>query len=72
MFAGNQSELCSALSRNYSCPQSAVPHRRQCSLPDAAVRGFHGRGWLQIHDWAVIVTQASALSRFAGSWLSPS
>ena len=34
---------------------------------NAAVRGFHRRGWLQIHDGAVIVTQASALSRFADS-----
>jgi CRP/FNR family transcriptional regulator, cyclic AMP receptor protein len=34
---------------------------------NAAVRGFHRRGWLQIHDGAVIVTQVSALSRFAGS-----
>jgi CRP/FNR family cyclic AMP-dependent transcriptional regulator len=34
---------------------------------NAAVRGFHRRGWLQIHDGAVIVTEASALSRFADS-----
>ncbi len=34
---------------------------------NAAVRAFHRRGWLQIHDGAVIVTQVSALSRFAGS-----
>jgi len=34
---------------------------------NAAVRAFHKRGWLQIHDGAVIVTQASALDRFAGS-----
>ena len=34
---------------------------------NVVVRGFHRRGWLQIDDRAVIVTQASALSRFAGS-----
>jgi CRP/FNR family cyclic AMP-dependent transcriptional regulator len=34
---------------------------------NAAVRAFHKRGWVQIHDGAVIVTQASALDRFAGS-----
>jgi len=34
---------------------------------NAAVRGFHRRGWLQIHEGAVIVTDPSALSRFAGS-----
>ena len=34
---------------------------------NAAVRGFHRRGWLQIDDRTVIVTQAPALSRFAGS-----
>ena len=34
---------------------------------NAAVRGFHKRGWLQIHDGAVIVTQVSALNRFACS-----
>jgi CRP/FNR family cyclic AMP-dependent transcriptional regulator len=34
---------------------------------NAAVRDFHRRGWLQIHDGAVVVTQASALSRFASS-----
>ena len=34
---------------------------------NAAIRGFYKRGWLQNRDGAVIVTQASALSRFAGS-----
>jgi CRP/FNR family cyclic AMP-dependent transcriptional regulator len=34
---------------------------------NAAVRGFHRRGWLQIDDRTVIVTEASALSRFADS-----
>src|SRR5690348_9068250 len=34
---------------------------------NAAVRGFHRRGWLQIHEGAVIVTEPSVLSRFAGS-----
>ncbi len=34
---------------------------------NAAVRAFHRRGWLQIQDGAVIVTQVSALNRFAGS-----
>ena len=34
---------------------------------NAAVRGFHRRGWLQIHEGAVIVTDPSVLSRFAGS-----
>jgi hypothetical protein len=31
------------------------------------VRGFHRRGWLQVDDRTVIVTQALALSGFAGS-----
>jgi CRP/FNR family transcriptional regulator, cyclic AMP receptor protein len=34
---------------------------------NAAMRGFHRRGWLQIHEGAVIVTDPSVLSRFAGS-----
>lgn len=34
---------------------------------NAAVRGFYRRGWLQNDDGAVIVTEPSALSRFAGS-----
>ncbi|HTA10593.1 MAG TPA: Crp/Fnr family transcriptional regulator [Streptosporangiaceae bacterium] len=34
---------------------------------NAAMRAFQRRGWLEIHDGAVIVTQASALDRFAGS-----
>jgi CRP-like cAMP-binding protein len=34
---------------------------------NATVRGFHRRGWLQVDDRTVIVTQALALSGFAGS-----
>jgi CRP/FNR family transcriptional regulator, cyclic AMP receptor protein len=34
---------------------------------NAALRGFQRRGWIQLHDRTVIVTQAAALSRFAES-----
>ncbi len=34
---------------------------------NATMRGFRRRGWLEIDDRTVIVAQASALSRFAGS-----
>jgi CRP/FNR family transcriptional regulator, cyclic AMP receptor protein len=34
---------------------------------NAALRGFERRGWIEVRDRAVIVKQAAALSRFAGS-----
>ena len=34
---------------------------------NAALRGFERRGWVELHDRAVIVTQPAALSRFAGT-----
>jgi CRP-like cAMP-binding protein len=34
---------------------------------NAALRGFERRGWVELHDRAVIVTQPAALSRFAGN-----
>jgi CRP/FNR family transcriptional regulator, cyclic AMP receptor protein len=33
---------------------------------NAALRGFERRGWIEVHDRAVTVTQAAALRRFAG------
>jgi CRP/FNR family transcriptional regulator, cyclic AMP receptor protein len=33
---------------------------------NAALRGFERRGWIEVHNRAVTVTQASALARFAG------
>ena len=33
---------------------------------NAALRGFERRGWIEVHDRAVTVMQAAALSRFAG------
>jgi len=33
---------------------------------NAALRGFERRGWIEVHDRAVTVRQAAALSRFAG------
>jgi CRP/FNR family transcriptional regulator, cyclic AMP receptor protein len=33
---------------------------------NAALRGFERRGWIQMHDRAVIVRQPDALGRFAG------
>jgi CRP-like cAMP-binding protein len=37
---------------------------------NAALRGFHRRGWIEVHGQAVTVTHAAALSRFAGSEVS--
>jgi CRP-like cAMP-binding protein len=34
---------------------------------NAALRGFQRRGWIEVRDRTVIVTDASALGRFAGS-----
>ena len=34
---------------------------------NAALRGFERRGWVELHDRAVTVTQPAALSRFAGT-----
>jgi CRP/FNR family cyclic AMP-dependent transcriptional regulator len=34
---------------------------------NAALRGFERRGWIEVHDRAVILTQEAALGRFAGS-----
>jgi CRP/FNR family transcriptional regulator, cyclic AMP receptor protein len=34
---------------------------------NAALRGFERRGWIEVRDRTVIVTQAAALSRFAGA-----
>jgi CRP/FNR family transcriptional regulator, cyclic AMP receptor protein len=39
---------------------------------NAALRGFERRGWIEVHDRAVAVKQAAALSRFAGDQLSAS
>jgi CRP/FNR family transcriptional regulator, cyclic AMP receptor protein len=39
---------------------------------NAALRGFERRGWLEVHDRAVMVKQAAALSRFAGLEVSAS
>jgi CRP/FNR family transcriptional regulator, cyclic AMP receptor protein len=33
---------------------------------NAALRGFERRGWIEMHDRAVVLKQAAALSRFAG------
>jgi CRP/FNR family transcriptional regulator, cyclic AMP receptor protein len=32
---------------------------------NAALRGFERRGWIELHDRAITVKQAAALSRFA-------
>jgi CRP/FNR family transcriptional regulator, cyclic AMP receptor protein len=37
---------------------------------NAALRGFERRGWIEMHDRAVIVKQPAALSRFAGADVS--
>ncbi len=37
---------------------------------NAALRGFEKRGWLELHDRAVTVRDAAALSRFAGTQVS--
>jgi CRP/FNR family cyclic AMP-dependent transcriptional regulator len=34
---------------------------------NAALRGFERRGWIEVHDRAVTVKQATALGRFAGN-----
>jgi CRP/FNR family cyclic AMP-dependent transcriptional regulator len=34
---------------------------------NAALRGFERRGWIEVHDRAVILTQEAALGRFAGN-----
>jgi CRP/FNR family transcriptional regulator, cyclic AMP receptor protein len=38
---------------------------------NAALRGFEKRGWIEVHDRAITVKQAAALSRFAGTEMSP-
>jgi CRP/FNR family transcriptional regulator, cyclic AMP receptor protein len=37
---------------------------------NAALRGFEKRGWIEPHDRSVIVRQAAALGRFAGTEVS--
>jgi CRP/FNR family transcriptional regulator, cyclic AMP receptor protein len=39
---------------------------------NAALRGFEKRGWIEVHDRAITVKQAAALSRFAGTEMSAS
>jgi CRP/FNR family transcriptional regulator, cyclic AMP receptor protein len=39
---------------------------------NAALRGFERRGWIELQDRSVVVKQAAALSRFAGTDVSPS
>ena len=39
---------------------------------NAALRGFERRGWIEMHDRAIIVKQPTALSRFAGTEVSAS
>ena len=39
---------------------------------NAALRGFERRGWIEVHDRAVTLTQAAALRRFAGEQVSAS
>jgi hypothetical protein len=34
---------------------------------NSALRGFQRRGWIEVRGQAVTVTQAAALSRFAGN-----
>jgi len=34
---------------------------------NAALRGFERRGWIEVHDRVVMVTQVAALARFAGA-----
>lgn len=34
---------------------------------NAALRGFERRGWIEVHDRALVVKQAEALRRFAGT-----
>jgi CRP/FNR family transcriptional regulator, cyclic AMP receptor protein len=37
---------------------------------NASLRGFERRGWIEMHDRAIIVKQPTALSRFAGTEVS--
>jgi CRP/FNR family transcriptional regulator, cyclic AMP receptor protein len=37
---------------------------------NAALRGFEKRGWIEVHDRAIMVKQAAALGRFAGTEVS--
>jgi CRP-like cAMP-binding protein len=39
---------------------------------NAALRGFERRGWIEVHDRAVTLTQPAALRRFAGDQVSAS
>jgi CRP/FNR family transcriptional regulator, cyclic AMP receptor protein len=39
---------------------------------NAALRGFERRGWIEVHDRIITVTEAAALGRFAGAELSAS
>jgi CRP-like cAMP-binding protein len=39
---------------------------------NAALHGFERRGWIELHDRSVVVKQAAALSRFAGTHMSAS
>jgi CRP/FNR family transcriptional regulator, cyclic AMP receptor protein len=39
---------------------------------NAALRGFERRGWIEVHDRIITVTEAAALARFAGADLSAS
>ena len=39
---------------------------------NAALRGFERRGWIELQDRSVVVKQAAALSRFAGTDVSAS
>jgi CRP/FNR family transcriptional regulator, cyclic AMP receptor protein len=49
--------------------QEELAHQAGGSRPsvNATLRGFERRGWIQMRGRAVIVTQAAALSRFAGT-----
>jgi CRP-like cAMP-binding protein len=39
---------------------------------NAALRGFEKRGWIEVHDRTVMIKQAAALGRFAGTEVSAS
>ena len=49
--------------------QEELAHQVGGSRPsvNATLYGFERRGWIQMHGRAVTVTQAAALSRFAGT-----
>jgi CRP/FNR family transcriptional regulator, cyclic AMP receptor protein len=49
--------------------QEELAHQAGGSRPsvNATLRGFERRGWIQVRGRAMTVTQAAALSRFAGS-----